>query len=264
MQIPYPDEFFDSLTDLLDNVDASSFLNVLMDPNFVSSQGHSNYLILNQAAAWITPMISKIDMGKKTAMFLPAPLRYQYDKREWWSIYTNKTYEKSIRWYRRMKHWPLFPVLLDNVIITLRTEPSVRRIKIFKIWEFFKISELCIGIIGKLKRVSSISKPSKNIFIIACKRIEYVQTGLLLVSSLKWIKARFLLPKFPKNWPSDKMNGGKFLKDFFMARQYLMTLKFFAKKSMPLFLVQIRLKICNWLWSSPMKKWSKSGPLLWK
>ena len=78
-------------------------------------------------------MISKIDMGKKTAMFLPAPLRYQYDKREWWSIYTNKTYEKSIRWYRRMKHWPLFPVLLDNVIITLRTEPSVRRIKIFKL-----------------------------------------------------------------------------------------------------------------------------------
>ena len=67
-------------------------------------------------------------MENKVAIFLPAPLRYQYDKKEWWSIYTNSSYDKVIPWYRRLKHWPLFPVLLDNIAITLKSIPKVSKI----------------------------------------------------------------------------------------------------------------------------------------
>ena len=87
-------------------------------------------------------------MGRKPAIILPAPLRYRYDKQEWWSIYTNSIYERVIPWYRRLKHWPLFPVLLDNIAIRFKSVPKVGNKRKQKIR---KNLELGVGIIGKLQ-----------------------------------------------------------------------------------------------------------------
>ena len=87
----------------------------------------SQITYLELVVFFITLIISKLHpWGKPSEIFFPAPLRYQYDKKEWWSIYSNTTYDRLIPWYRRLKHWPLFPSLLDNIIITARKGPSVR------------------------------------------------------------------------------------------------------------------------------------------
>jgi len=85
-------------------------------------------IFVSEFLAFFNPLNSKIEMANKVAIFLPAPLRYQYDKKEWWSIYTNSSYDKVIPWYRRLKHWPLFPVLLDNIAITFKSIPKVSKI----------------------------------------------------------------------------------------------------------------------------------------
>ena len=44
MQIPHPHEFTDSLTDLLDNADESTFLYTLIDGHLSTSKGYEKFL----------------------------------------------------------------------------------------------------------------------------------------------------------------------------------------------------------------------------
>ena len=102
------------------------------------SDGPVGYLEL--VDFFITLIISKLNpWDNPSEIFFPAPLRYQYDKKEWWSIYSNTTYNRLIPWYRRLKHWPLFPSLLDIIIITSRKGPSVRTITRFRCKCFWPI-----------------------------------------------------------------------------------------------------------------------------
>ena len=106
------------------------FESIPLGPWFLGSRWSgrlSQITYLELVVFFITLIISKWNLwNNPSEIFFPAPLRYQYDKKEWWSIYSNTTYDRLIPWYRRLKHWPLFPSLLDNVIITSRKGPSVR------------------------------------------------------------------------------------------------------------------------------------------